>query len=343
MKRLKPRCGLVLVAALGLPLAATSAHAGDVADFYRGKQVTLLVEAIGSGYGNNGRLIAEYMGKHIPGQPKLVMVAKPGAGGRALMNFLYNVAPRDGTAIGFLHKDIGAFSLLQPEGVQYDTRQFRWIGRVAPMNTVLYVIAASGVTTLEEAKTKEVAMAANGTTHPTAFFPTLLNNLLGTKFKVVAGYRGGADVMLAVERGEAGGTTNTWDSVDGRYPNWRQEGRFIPLVVLSLEKESVLPEVPVLRDLVSNPRDRKVVEFLVSGSQVGRALAAPPDVPADRLAALRRAFELTMKDPEYLAAAAKMRLPVEPRSGLDIQELVDAAAGASPDLVARARAAIGLQ
>jgi tripartite-type tricarboxylate transporter receptor subunit TctC len=334
---------LAFVVALGLPLAATPAAADEVADFYRGKQITLFVEAIGGGYGNNGRLIAEFMGKHIPGQPKLVMVAKPGAGGRAVMNFLYNVAPRDGSAIGFLHKDIGAFSLLQPEGVQYDTRQFRWIGRIAPMNTVLYVIDSSGVTTLEGAKKKEVVMAANGTTHPTAFFPTLLNNLLGTKFKVVAGYRGGADVMLAVERGEAGGTTNTWDSVDGRYPNWRQERRFFPLVVLSLEKESVLPEVPVLRDLVADPREREVVEFLVAGSQVGRAFAAPPEVPAERLAALRKAFDLTMKDPEYLAAAAKAHLPVEPRAGAEIQALVDGAAGAPPELVARARAAIGLQ
>jgi tripartite-type tricarboxylate transporter receptor subunit TctC len=334
-------CTLMLAAVLGLS-QATPAAADDVADFYRGKQITLLVEAIGSGYGNNGRLIAEFMGKYIPGQPKLVMVAKPGAGGRAVMNYLYNIAPRDGTAIGFLHKDIGAFSLLQPEGVQYDTKQFRWLGRVAPMNTVLYVTDASGVTSLDGAKQREVVMAANGTTHPTAFFPTLINNLLGTKFKVVAGYRGGADVMLAVERGEAGGTTNSWDSVTGRYPNWRQDGRFHPLVVLSLEKETELPDVQALLDLVSDPRDREVVEFLVSGSQVGRALAAPPQVPDDRLAALRKAFDLTMKDPEYLATAAKGHLTVEPRAGADIQVLVDRAASASPDLVARAKAAIGL-
>jgi tripartite-type tricarboxylate transporter receptor subunit TctC len=259
------------------------------------------------------------------------------------MNFLYNVAPRDGSTVGFLHKDIGAFSLLQPEGVQYDTKQFRWIGSIAPMNTTLYVSTRTGLRTLADAKTKEVAMAANGTTHPTAFFPTLINNLLGTKFKVVAGYRGGAEVMLAVERGEAGGTTNTWDTVEGRYPNWRKDGTLLPLVVLSLVKESTLPEVPILGSMISNPRDKEIVDFLVSGSQVGRAFAAPPNVPADRLAALRRAFDLTMKDPGYLAATAKARLPVKPVPGAQIQTLVDGAAAASPDLVARARKAIGLQ
>jgi tripartite-type tricarboxylate transporter receptor subunit TctC len=328
---------------VGCQFGMTPARADAVADFYRGKQITVFVEAVGSDYGNNGRLIAEFMGKHIPGEPKLVMVAKPGAGGRAVMNFLYNVAPRDGTAIGFLHKDIGAFSLLQPEGVQYDTMQFRWIGSIAPMNTILYVTTASGVRTLEEAKRKEVVMAANGTAHPTAFFPTLINTYLGTKFKVVAGYRGGADVMLAVERGEAGGTTNSWDTVDLRYPNWRQDGRFLPLVALSLERDSVLSEVPILSSMIANARDREVVDFLVSGSQVGRAFAAPPELPGDRLAALRRAFDLTMKDPEYLAVAAKSRIPVEPKPGAEIQALVDRAAGAPPELVGRARVAIGLQ
>ena len=324
-------------------LAAPHAHADAVAEFYRNKQITLLVEAVGGGYGNNGRVIAEFMGRHIPGEPKLVMVAKPGAGGRTVMNFLYNVAPRDGTMLGFLHKDIGAFSLLQPEGVQYESRRFRWIGSIAPMNTILYVTPKAGIRTLEDARSKEVVMAANGTTHPTAFFPTLINNFLGTRFKVVAGYRGGADVMLAVERGEAGGTTNTWDTVEARYPNWRKDGQFLPLVALSLERDSTLPEVPILGSMIANARDREVVDFLVTGSQVGRAFAAPPDVPADRLAALRHAFDLTMKDPEFLAAMAKARLPVEPRGGAEIEPLVANSAAASPELVARARGAVGLQ
>ena len=334
---------IALVAAVGITSAATSVRADAVADFYRGKTVTLLVEAVGGGYGNNGRMIAEFMGKHIPGEPKVVMVAKPGAGGRAVMNFLYNVAPRDGTAVGFLHKDIGAFSLLQPEGVQYESRHFRWIGSIAPMNTILYIATKTGIRALADARQKEVVMAANGTTHPTAFFPTLINNFMGTKFKVVAGYRGGADVMLAVERGEAGGTTNTWDTVEARYPNWRKEGQFLPLVALSLVKESTLPEVPILGSMIADARHREVVDFLVTGSQVGRAFAAPPDVPADRLAALRRAFDLTVKDPEFLAAMAKARLPVEPTPGAKVQPLVDSSAAASKDLVARARAAVGLQ
>jgi tripartite-type tricarboxylate transporter receptor subunit TctC len=337
------RIGAVVAAVLGSQVMPASGRADPVADFYRGKQITLFVEAVGGGYGHNGRLIVQFMGKHIPGHPKLFMVAKPGAGGRAVMNYLYNVAPRDGTALGFLHKDIGAFSLLQPEGVQYDTKQFRWIGSIAPMNTVLYVSTASGIKTLADAKKKPVVMAANGTTHPTAFFPTLINALLGTKFKVVPGYRGGAQVMLAVERGEADGTTNTWDTVEGRYPNWRKEGMLRPLVALSLVREMRLPQVPTLGSLVSNSRDKEVVDLLVTGSQVGRAFAAPPNVPADRLAALRKAFDLTMTDPAFLAAAKKARLPVEPRAGAEVQKLVDRAASAPPELVARARKAIGLQ
>jgi tripartite-type tricarboxylate transporter receptor subunit TctC len=338
---------LVVLAAIaavsGGASAATPARADAVADFYRGKQVTLIVEVVGGGYGNNGRLIAEFMGRHIPGEPKVVMVAKPGAGGRTAINFLYNVAPRDGTAIGFLQKDIGSFSLLQPEGVQYDSRRFQWVGSIAPMNTVLYVTSKSPARTLEDARHVEVPMAANGTTHPTALFPTLINNLLKTRFKVVVGYRGGADVMLAVERGEVAGTTNPWEVVEGRYPNWRKERLFSPLVVLSLEKETALPDVPVLPSLIADSREREVVDFLVSGSQVGRALGAPPDVPAERLAALRRAFDLTMKDPDYLAAARRAQLPVNPIPIARVQELAVRAANAPPELVARARAAVGLQ
>jgi tripartite-type tricarboxylate transporter receptor subunit TctC len=331
----------ILFGAIGF--TSVAAKADSVAQFYSGRQITLLVEAVGGGYGNNGRVIAEFMGRHIPGQPKIVLVAKPGAGGRTVMNFLYNVAPRDGTTLGFLHKDIGAFSLLQPDGVQYQSSQFRWIGSIAPMNTILYVTAKAGIMSLDDARNKEVVMAANGTTHPTAFFPTLINNFLGTKFKVVAGYRGGADVMLAVERGEAGGTTNTWDTVEARYPNWRKDGQFRPLVALSLEKDSLIPEVPILSSMIANPRDREVVDFLVTGSQVGRAFAAPPDVPIERLAALRRAFELTMKDRDFQAAMAKARLPVEPRAGAEIDVLVRNSAAASPELVLRARTAVGLQ
>lgn len=320
-----------------------SAQADNVADFYKGKQISIAVVASGGGYGLNARLLTQHMGKHIPGNPSMVITVKSGAGGRTLMNWLYNVAPKDGTALGFLHKDIGAFSRVKPEGIKFEPQKFQWIGSVAPMNTVLFVRHDAAATTLEGLKTREVIMGASGKSHPTALFPNLLNHLLNTKFKVVTGYRGSSDIFLALERGEVKGTTFTWDTVEAKRPDWIKNSFVKPIVQVSLEKHSSLPNVPVLAEVMKNQDDKALAEFLTSGSKVGRAFGAPPGVPTQRVTALREAFDATVKDPEYLAATRKARMPVEPTSGVEIQKLVEKVSSAPNSIVARAQKALGLK
>jgi len=334
---------LISTVTAGLALWPLAGLADDVASFYAGKQISIAVVAAGGGYGLNGRLLTEHMGRHIPGTPSMVTIVKSGGGGRTLMNWLYNVAPKDGTALGFLHKDIAAFSLVQPEGLKLEPAKFQWIGSVAPMNTAMFVRSDAEATTLDGLRQKQVVMGASGKSHPTALFPTLLNNMLGTKFKVVTGYRGSSDIFLALERGEVKGTTFTWDTVESRRPDWIKNGFVTPLVQVSLEKDKGLPNVPVLAEVMKNEADKALAEFLTSGSKVGRAFGAPPGVPADRIAALRKAFEATVKDPQYLAAVRKAKMPVEPTPGAEIQKLVEKVSAAPDSLVARARASLGLK
>lgn len=344
MKQLTVGLGGALALTLfGSHLDAGNAHAESVADFYRGKQITIAVVAVGGAYGKNGTLLADHMGRHIPGNPSMVVQVKSGGGGRTLMNWLYNVAPQDGTAIGFLHKDIAAFSLVQPDGVKYKAEKFQWLGRVAPMNTVMFLWHTAPAKTLADLRSTEIVMGASGKSHPTAMFPRLFNNLLGTKFKIVTGYRGSADILLAIEQGEAGGATFTWDTVAASRPHWVSEKKIVPIAHVSLEKESDMPDVPLLVDLMTNPADREVAFFLVSGSKVGRAFGAAPGTPADRVAALRKAFDDVVEDPAYLAAARKVAMPVEPLPGAELQALVAQVAATSPAVVERARAAMGLQ
>ena len=344
MKTLLDRlCVSFVLAASCVPLAAAPTAANSVADFYRGKQITMVVEVLGGGYGLAGRLIVENMGRHIPGHPSMILVAKPGGGGRTSVNYLYNVLPRDGTAIGFVHKDVASNSLLEPKGVKYDTLKFQWIGSIAPMNTAMFVWHTAPAKTLEEMKRIPVTMGADGVAHPTAIFPTLFNNVLGTRFKVVSGYRGSQDIFLAMERGEVAGTVFSWETIRSRKPDWIAKKLVVPIAQVSLEKDQDLPNVPLLADLVKSPADRELVKFLVVGSKVGRAIAAPPGVPADRMAALRKAFDETMKDPAFLAMAKKSRMEVSPTPGIEVQKLVAKYARTPPAEVARARKLIGLK
>jgi tripartite-type tricarboxylate transporter receptor subunit TctC len=188
-----------------------------------------------------------------------------------------------------------------------------------------------------------VSMGADGVAHPTAIFPTLLNNMLGTRLKVVSGYRGSHDIFLAMERGEVSGTVFSWETIRSTRPQWLENKLVVPVLQVSLEKDPDLPNVPLIADLVNDAADRELVKFLVVGSKVGRAFAAPPGVPADRLAALRKAFDETMKDPAFLAAAKKARMTVNPTPGIETQKLVAKYAATPPAVVERARKLIGLK
>lgn len=333
---------VALAAILGVHMG-TPSHAASVKAFYKGKTVIIFVVAAGGGYGTNAQMLIRHMGKHIPGKPTMIMKVKPGAGGKKLMNHLYNIAAKDGTELGFIHKDAAAFSRIRPTGIRFKAAKFNWIGRVAPMRTVMFVWHTAPAATIKEIMKTEVVMGATGKTHPTSIYPALMNKLVGTKFKIVRGFRGSSDVFLALQRGEVQGTTFTWDSVLSRQPKWISENKIIPLVHVSAKQDPSLKHVPLLASIMTNDEDRKLAEFLTSGSEVGRSFAAPPGVPADRVAALRKAFWATAKDPGYVADLKRVKLPVDPLPGDQLQKEIERISKASPELVKRAQNILGFK
>src|SRR5919112_1777533 len=272
--------GLLLALALPSP-----AQADAVEDFYRGKTITLLIGYTPGGtYDAYGRIVAHFMGGHIPGNPTMVVRNMPGAASRVAAAHLYNVAPRDGTMLATADQSL-ALAQAMGEKLQFDVTKFTWIGNPAAGNNTTVTWHTSGVKTIEDAKAREVTMGATGGS-TSSQYPKAMNSVLGTKFRIITGYPGGNDINLAMERGEVGGRgSDSWASWEGPRPEWLQEKKINILVQIGLSKAPDLPDVPLLMDLASNPEDRAVLRLLSAPSVIGRPIFGPPDVPAERVKA----------------------------------------------------------
>ena len=323
-------------------LAALPAQADPVSDFYRGKTINLIVgTSAGNDYDFRGRLIARHIGRHIPGEPILAPQNMPGAGGIKAANYLATIAPKDGTAVHMIMTNMMAAQAMKLPGIEFDTRQFRWIGNTTSTPNVLNSWHTSGITKIDEVKTKELIVGApKGTAGVT--YPTLLNKLAGYKFKIVTGYPGGNEVNIAMERGEVlGRGSNSWASWKSTKPQWLAEKKIIMLVQVGLKRDPELAEVPLLLELVTNDRDRKLMTFISAETAISRALVTTPGVPAARVEALRRAFDATMKDPQFLAEADKAKMDIGPMSGEESQRIADSIANTPAEIVDYAHAVLG--
>jgi tripartite-type tricarboxylate transporter receptor subunit TctC len=332
------RHSAVLLAALGF--AAAPAQAQTVEEFYKGKTIDLVISfTAGGGYDAYARLVARHMGDHIPGKPTIVPRNMPGGGGRVAANYLFNVARKDGTALAVIDQ-----SLEQARGdktIQFDATKFNWIGNPAAENNTTVTWHTSPVKTIEDAKTQEIPIGATGN-NTSAQFPKAMNALVGTRFKVVYGYPGGNDINLAMERGEvAGRGSNSWGSWKGTRPDWIRDKKINILVQIGLKKTADLPDVPLLMDLATNPEDKAVLKLLSSPTAIGRPVLAPPGVPADRVKALRAAFDAMLKDPAFIDEARKQNLDIEPVSGEELQQIVADIAGAPKASIDRLNEIIG--
>jgi tripartite-type tricarboxylate transporter receptor subunit TctC len=317
-------------------LAAAPARAQSVADFYRGKTVNVLIGVgVGGEYDLQARLVARHLGKHIPGNPTLVPQNMTGAGGIKMANYLFAQAPRDGTYIGMLGNNFAATQAVGGQGVQFDVRKFRWLGTIAPVVETMAVWHTAGVKTIEDVRRKEVVAGASGKGAITFIYPSMMNELLGTRFKIVTGYAGGNEINLAMERGEVQARNNTWSSWKATKAAWLKDGK-ISVIVQAGPRAPDL-DVPSVEDLARTPDERKVIELVVSGTRLGRPMAATPDVPEDRLAALRAAYRATMADPAFLAEAANLNFEVAPVYGEDMQKIVGEVMSTPKELAARAR------
>ena len=293
-----------------------AARADPVADFYRGKTVHMVIpSSTGGDYDNRARLVSRHMGRHIPGEPAIVPRNMPGGAGVTGANYIAKIAPRDGTVLHALLQNMPVHQAVGGQGTEFDVLAFAWIGNTTSSPNIINSWHTTGITHITDVFNKELTVGApTGTA--AAVYPRALNMLTGTKFKVIAGYPGGNDVNFAMERGEVGGRgSNSLAAWKATRPHWLAEKKIHHLVQIGLERHPELPDVPLMFELARSPGDREVLRFLSADTAISRAIVATPGIPADRVAALRKAFEATMKDAAFLADAAKTGIDISPTTG----------------------------
>jgi tripartite-type tricarboxylate transporter receptor subunit TctC len=316
--------GRVVAVALLVLGPLSVAYAQSSADFYKGKTVDLYIGySAGGGYDVYARALARHMGRFIPGNPTILAKNMPGAGSLVLANWLYNVAPKDGTAFGIIGRGTAFDPLLGSTKAQFDAGKFNWIGSMNDEVSVCVAWHTTGITTLEQVERKELTVGGSGPAADTDQFPKVLNATIGTKFKIVTGYPGGNDVDLAMERGEVMGRCGwSWSSVIATHKSWIDEKKINVLVQLSLSKHVDLPHVPLIMDFARTEDQKQIFNLVFARQPMGRPFLAPPGIPAERVAVLRKAFMDTMKSGEFLAEAEKMQLEINPVSGDAVQKIV---------------------
>ncbi|MDB5406435.1 MAG: tripartite tricarboxylate transporter family receptor [Rhodospirillales bacterium] len=331
--------GIVALAGLaGLAAFAPRASAEDVAAFYAGRTINLYIGySIGGAYDVYARQIARTLGKHIPGNPTVVPQNMEGAGSLRAANYIYTRAPKDGTAIATFGRGIAFYPLMGMSGATFDATKLNWLGSANNETSLCVAWAATGITSIDDLKTREMTAGGTGPSDDTVQFVKVINAALGTRMRTVTGYPGGGDVLLAMERGEVEGRCGwSYSSLLSTRKSWIADHKVNILLQLGLRKHPELPDVPLAVDLPMAP-DRLAILRLVFARQVmGRPFVAPPGVPPERLAALREAFMATMKDPEFLADAEQAQLEIDPVDGAEVQKLVTDTYRTPPDLALEA-------
>jgi len=328
--------GLLLFALLALVPAPASAQAP--APFYRGKQINMLIASgAGGGYDTYARALARHMTKHIPGNPVIVPRNLPGAGGLIAANTLYNATAADGLTFAALTNGAAMDPLFGERAARFDAQKLNWIGSIGKLDNICITWQGSPLTRIDQAKAKEVAVSASGAGGNSSIMPKILNQFLGTKFKVIGGYTEGSGTTLALERGEVDGVCGlSYSTLKTMHPDWFRDRKVNILVQIGLQKQRDLPDVPNALDLIANADDKRVLELILIRQEMGRPFATPPGVAADRVAILRAAFEATLKDPAFLADAVKMQIEIDPLTGAEIEALLKTAYGTPRPIVQRA-------
>ena len=335
--------GAAAAAFAALPLAGAAAQQ-PVAQFYKDRTVTIVVAAgAGGPFGLRANLLSQFLGKHIPGNPTVVAQYMPGAGGRKAANYLYNAAPKDGTAFGILFYNTALGYRLQPKGASFDPLKFHWLGSQNSISPILFVWHSAPATSIDAMQKTPLVFGATGTTSPTGIFPNVLNYIAGTKIRVVKGYPSVPSYIKAAESGEIHGAMSGWDALVTNYSDRLKSKEIVPIAQISPIPHPDLKEVPLLPELATSEELRKIAEFFCASSLIGHTNVAPPGVPAERLAALQAAIIATYKDSGAIAAGEKTGTPVEPVSAADVRRAVEQVMNAPDDLVARARQAAGFQ
>lgn len=319
-------------------LALTASWAAQAQDFYANKQITMIVASgSGGGYDTNARVLARTLPNHIPGQPRIVVQNMPGASGIQATNHLYTIAERDGTFISATTNTMPLDPLFGGPAARFDPRQLGWIGSIGKQINVCIAWAANNFDKFEDAQQREMKVSATGATGWRSMMPRMLNSVAGTKFRVINGYAT-TESMLAVERGEVDGICTTYETLAASQQQWLKDKKVTFLAQFGFEPIPGIKDAPMGLNFVKEPADLEAIRLIFLQQETGRPFVAPPNVPQERLAILRRAFDATMKDPAFLAEAEKGQLDVSPLSGAAIEEMLTKAYASPPALVERAKA-----
>ena len=339
------RFARALVMGMSMAVAASAATAQQsVEDHFRGKTVTIIIPTTpGGDRAANANALIAHIGRHIPGNPRVIPSYMPGAGGLLAANQLYNVVARDGLTLASPLTTLIVSQVTGEKAVRYDVSKMNWIGRSTESTQVVYVWHTVGVRSIEDAKTRVVTVGSTGVNSPSTIIPNIMNNVFGTKFKVVLGYKGSADFNLATSRGETDASLTTWGNLRNSHGAWVQQKEARILFQILMNRHADLPDVPTAFELAQNDEDRALLEFVTSSAELGQAFITSPGVPPNVVEALRHAFDKTMADPDYIAYSKKVGNELSPVSGAEMTKFAAKTLATPKSVVDRYTAAVAVR
>jgi tripartite-type tricarboxylate transporter receptor subunit TctC len=329
---------------LWLILCSIALHASALAEdaVFKDKTITIVTSAgPGGTHDLVARVLSRYMPKYLDGHPSMIVQNMPGGGNILATNYMYTLAPRDGTSIAVVSNVIPLHQVIDNRGVRYDVRKFNWLGSIGGKNDVVFALRSAGVLTLDDLKKKELALGGSGPGSNFVVIPTVMNEMLGTKFKIIMGYKSSHDIFLAMERGEIQARDGTYGSIVTTYPGWLKDNKLVFFVQNGLKRDPVLADVPLLLEFARSDEERALLTLIAAPAPLGQPYLAPPGVPEDRVALLRKAFAAAMNDKGFVSDAAKLKVDVDLVSAEEVTALVDNTVNASPAVVEKARAIMG--
>jgi tripartite-type tricarboxylate transporter receptor subunit TctC len=328
------------MAILAAALLVAHGRPGSAQSDFSGKTIRLYIgTGPGGGYDTYGRLVARHIGRHLPGNPAVVPQNMPGASSLTLTNFLFNTAPRDGTAIGMINQAMPTEQYLDIGNTNYDAKRFSWIGRVSSAVEMAIVWHTVPVNTIEDVRRRETLMGGTGPTSSTVFVPYLLDNLAGMKFKVITGFNGTTEIALAMERGEVEGSATPLESLTSYRADWVRDRKIKVLVQYTAVRDAEIPDIPTMVELGRSEEARQILGFYASAADVGRSIVAPPAMSPQTVGALRRAFDEMLADPTFLDEVKRAGIQLKPMAGVRLQDLIVQVANFPQSLLERARQA----
>jgi tripartite-type tricarboxylate transporter receptor subunit TctC len=324
---------------LALPAGSANASSEAVAAFYARNPMEMVIGYPPGGSNDSyARIVASRIGKYVPGEPKVIVRNMPGAGSLTAANHLFTTAPQNGSVLGAVSQGIPLQARLGHPQARYNPSEFNWVGRMSPSSNVTMVWHASKAFTFEDSRKMEITLGATGAGSTVSLYPSVMNEILGTKFKIIMGYKGSPDAMLAMERGEVESHSTTWELVKSIRPDWLKEGKIRILVQHGLTRNAELPNVPTSIELTKDPKDKDVMKVIMSAAEVGKSYFTTPNVPAERVEALRRAFDKMIIDKDFIEDVKRIRGEIGPLKGEELQKMIADLDDISPDVIARVKA-----